>query len=82
MFSDISGFFNLPYSLKSTFIKIIVSFPSLIPCPILPKELRENSERTPKELRINSAPQKSTFLKNYSAICLNHGDLLPFHPRL
>ena len=38
---------------------------------------RETTERTPKELRINSAPQKSTFLKNYSAICLDHGDLPP-----
>ena len=30
------------------FIKIAVSFTSLIPCPILPREHRENSERTPQ----------------------------------
>ena len=32
------------------FIKIAVSFPSLIPCLILPTDDRENSERTPTQL--------------------------------
>ena len=35
---------------KSTFIKIAISFPSLIPCLILPRDDRENSERTPTQL--------------------------------
>ena len=35
---------------KSTFLKIAVSFTSLIPCLILPRELRETTERTPTEL--------------------------------
>ena len=32
------------------FIKIPISFTSLIPSLILPSELRENSERTPNQL--------------------------------
>ena len=32
---------------KSTFIKIAVSFTSLIPCPIPPRELRETTDSTP-----------------------------------
>ena len=31
------------------FIKIAVSFTSLIPCLVLPRELRETTEGTPKE---------------------------------
>ena len=37
---------------KSTFIKIAVSFTSLIPCLILPRELREMTEITPTELPV------------------------------
>ena len=33
---------------KMLFIKIPISFTSLIPCLILPSELRENSDRTPQ----------------------------------
>ena len=35
---------------KSTFIKIAVSFPSLIPCLIPPRDDREKTERTPTHL--------------------------------
>ena len=45
---------------KSTFIKIAVSFISLVPALFH----RENSERTPKELRLNSPlPPKALFLR-------------------
>ena len=35
---------------KSTFVKFAVSFISLVPCLIPPRELRENSEGTPTRL--------------------------------
>ena len=41
---------------KSTFVKIAISFPSLIPCLIPPTDDRENSDSTP-------CLQKVTFLK-------------------
>ena len=34
---------------KVLFIKIAVSFPFLLPCPIPPTDNRETTERTPKE---------------------------------
>ena len=40
---------------KSTFIKIDVFFTSLIPCLILPKELRETTERRAKRYRALAA---------------------------
>ena len=45
---------------KSTFIKIAVSFPSLIPCLILPREERETTDRTPTQL---PAHKKCCFLR-------------------
>ena len=39
-----------PKQEKSSFIKIAVSFPSLIPCLILPREERETTDRTPTQL--------------------------------
>ena len=38
---------------KSTFVKSAVSFSSLIPYLVLPRELRETTERTPREEREN-----------------------------
>ena len=38
---------------KVLFIKIIILFPSLIPCFILPRELRPTTESTPTQLRTN-----------------------------
>ena len=35
---------------KVRFINIVVSFPSLIPCLILPTDDREKTERTPTQL--------------------------------
>ena len=37
---------------KSTFLKIAVSFPYLIPSPSLPTDDQENSDRTPTQLPI------------------------------
>ena len=37
---------------KSTFLKLAVFFPSLIPYLILPTDDRENSEGTPRELPV------------------------------
>ena len=45
---------------KSTFIKIAISFPFLIPCPILPREHRPTTERTPHQLPVT---QKMLFVK-------------------
>ena len=42
------------------FIKIAFSFPSLIPCPVLPRELRETTEGTPKE---DHMTKKALFLR-------------------
>ena len=39
-----------PYLRNEHFIKIAVSFTSLIPCLIPPRELRETTEGRPKEL--------------------------------
>ena len=47
---------------KSTFIKIAVSFTSLIPCPILPREHRPTTERTPHQL----PAYKKCFLLRFS----------------
>ena len=41
------------FPLKSTFLKIAISFPFLIPCLIPPRDDRENTERTPREERQN-----------------------------
>ena len=66
------------------FIKIAVSFTSLIPCPILPREHRENSERTPQL-------QKVLFVKiaiyvfghewRFFCVCTckNEKNVLPLH---
>ena len=45
---------------KVLFIKIAVSFTSLIPCLILPRELRETTEGTPKE---DHMTKKALFLR-------------------
>ena len=45
---------------KSTFIKIAFSFPSLIPCLVLPRELQETTEGTPKE---DLMSKKALFLR-------------------
>ena len=37
---------------KVLILKIAISFTSLIPCLILPRELREMTERTPTELPV------------------------------
>ena len=42
------------------FIKIAVSFTSLIPCLVLPRELRETTEGTPKEGHMT---KKALFLR-------------------
>ena len=42
------------------FIKIAVSFTSLIPCLVLPRELRETTEGTPKE---DHMTKKALFLR-------------------
>ena len=42
------------------FVKIAVSFTSLIPCLVLPRELRETTEGTPKEDHIT---KKALFLR-------------------
>ena len=54
-----------PYTLHSTpytitFIKIAFSFPSLILCLVLPRELRETTEGTPKE---DHMTKKAPFLR-------------------
>ena len=45
---------------KSTFVKIAVSFTSLIPSPILPTDNREKTDRTPTQL---PASKKALFLR-------------------
>ena len=47
-----------PYTI--TFIKIVASFTSLIPCLVLPRELRETTEGTPKE---DHMTKKALFLR-------------------
>ena len=42
------------------FIKIDISFPFLIPCLVLPRELRETTEGTPKE---DHMTKKALFLR-------------------
>ena len=49
-----------PNHLKVLFIKIAILFPSLIPCPILPRELRLTTERTPTQF---PASKKARFLR-------------------
>ena len=49
-----------PKQEKSSFIKIAVSFPSLIPSPISPTDDREKTERTPHQL---PAHKKCGFLR-------------------
>ena len=52
------------------FIKITISFTSLIPCPIPPRELRETTERTPTQLPVT---KKCFFLR----LLLNQVVLIP-----
>ena len=52
------------------FIKITISFTSLIPCLILPRELRETTERTPTQLPVT---KKCCFLR----LLLNQVFLIP-----
>ena len=49
-----------PNHQKVLFIKIAVSFTSLIPCLVLPRELRETTEGTPKE---DHMTKKALFLR-------------------
>ena len=49
-----------PKQEKSSFIKIAISFTSLIPCLILPTDDREKTERTPHQL---PAHKKCCFLR-------------------
>ena len=49
-----------PNHQKVLFVKIALSFTSLIPCLKTPSDDRENTERTPTQL---PASKKSTFLK-------------------
>ena len=49
-----------PNHQKVLFIKIAVSFTSLLPCPILPRELRLTTEKTPTQL---PASPKALFLR-------------------
>ena len=48
---------------KVRFIKIAVSFPSLIPCPIPPRDERENTERRAKRYRALAAKNSALFLR-------------------
>ena len=48
---------------KSTFIKIADSFSSLIPCLVLPRELRETTERRAKRYRALAAKNSALFLR-------------------
>ena len=45
------------------FIKIAVSFTSLIPCLVLPRELRETTERRAKRYRALAAKNSALFLR-------------------
>ena len=45
---------------KSTFIKIAISFTSIILCLVLPRGLRETTERTPK---VDHMTKKALFLR-------------------
>ena len=49
-----------PKTQKVLFVKIAISFPSLIPCLVLPRELRETTEGTPKE---DLMTKKALFLR-------------------
>ena len=49
-----------PYTLHYHFIKIAISFTSLIPCPIPPTDNRETTEGTPKEGHMT---KKALFLR-------------------
>ena len=49
--------------LKSTFVKIAVSFTSLIPCPIPPTDDRETTERRAKRYRALAAKNSALFLR-------------------
>ena len=48
---------------KSTFIKIAILFPSLIPCLISPTEDRETTERRAKRYRALAAKNSALFLR-------------------
>ena len=48
---------------KSTFIKIAISFTSLIPCPIPPTDDRENTERRANLYRALAANNSALFLR-------------------
>ena len=45
------------------FIKIAFSFPSLIPCLLLPREHRETTERRAKRYRAPAAKNSALFLR-------------------
>ena len=47
------------------FINIAISFPSLIPCLILPTDDRENTERRAKRYRALAAKNSALFLRLY-----------------
>ena len=49
-----------PKRKKVLFVKIAISFPFLIPCPILPREHRPTTERTPTQLPVT---KKCFFLR-------------------
>ena len=48
---------------KSTFVKIAILFPSLIPCLIPPTDDRENTERRAKRYRALAAKNSALFLR-------------------
>ena len=59
-FIVIPTLYTLHSTLISTIIKIAISFTSLIPCLVLPRELRETTEGTPKE---DLMSKKALFLR-------------------
>ena len=71
---------QLALAQKSTFLKIPISFTSLIPCPLPPRDEREKTERTPTQLPAN---KKCCLLIFSIAIgCLVLGDFPPSISRL
>ena len=48
---------------KVLLLRFAVSFPSLIPCPVPPRELRETTERRAKRYRALAAKNSVLFVK-------------------
>ena len=68
---------NIFFDKKVRFLKIAISFPSLIPCRISPTDDRETTERTPTQLPVSKKCYFLRLLLNQVVLIPKKVDLIP-----